>query len=56
MTILAQFKNQDVEVLNVYNSGGVKYAAVKAITLYPQPMTVAGRDLVAIRARANGSK
>jgi hypothetical protein len=24
----------------------------KAITLYPQPMTVAGRDLIAIRARA----
>ncbi len=24
----------------------------KAITLYPQPMRVAGRDLVAIRARA----
>lgn len=31
----------------------------KSITLYPQAMTVAGRDLVAIRARAanlNGSK
>lgn len=35
MTILAQFKNQDVEVLNVYNSGGVKYAAVRAITGKP---------------------
>ena len=24
----------------------------RAVTLYPQPMTVAGRDLIAIRARA----
>ena len=35
MTILAQFKNQEVEVLNSYTSGGVKYAGVKAITGKP---------------------
>lgn len=35
MTILAQYKNQNVEILEVYETGGVKMAAVRAITGRP---------------------